>query len=49
MMYGAPPAPSKDQLALQERMAQAEVSFALGLCAILYISPHAIEYFTKLF
>ncbi|PNS19989.1 hypothetical protein CAC42_7956 [Sphaceloma murrayae] len=48
MFGGPPPPPSKAELEQQEQIAKVTMTGAALTCAILYLSPFAIDYVKKL-
>ncbi|KAL1584754.1 hypothetical protein WHR41_06940 [Cladosporium halotolerans] len=47
-MFGAPPPPSAEELRQQEALASQTVYGALATCVLLYLSPFAVDYVSKL-
>ncbi|KAF2156092.1 hypothetical protein K461DRAFT_291044 [Myriangium duriaei CBS 260.36] len=48
MFGGAPPPPSKAELKAQEEVARTTVTAGLITCALLYLSPFAVDYVKRL-
>ncbi|RMZ67097.1 Mitochondrial outer membrane translocase complex subunit Tom5 [Pyrenophora seminiperda CCB06] len=49
IMFGAPPQPSKQELAAAEAQTMSDIKWTAASAVVLYLSPHLVEYVSKLF
>ncbi|KAI1589826.1 Apc15p multi-domain protein [Pyrenophora tritici-repentis] len=47
--YAAPPQPSKQELAAAEAQTMSDIKWTAASAVVLYLSPHLVEYVSKLF